>query len=97
MIKLHGYNPAELERFHHYQSLSYNILDATAQSLQIRMSEHQATRAVNLGNSAVFEELDQHLPVLRDLIRNRINESGTFQKIAWEVDDFGIGQMMPVL
>jgi len=61
------------------------------------MSEHQATRAVNLGNSAVFEELDQHLPVLRDLIRNRINESGTFQKIAWEVDDFGIGQMMPVL
>ena len=46
------------------------------------------SHAVNIGNSAVFEELDRHLPVLRDLIKNRINESGTFQKIAWEVDDY---------
>ena len=155
MIKIHGYSPAELERFRHYQSLSYDILDVTARSLQVGMSEHQATHAlrkafhkagahnyfhvpvalfgerssypgdfgafealstdrvlaegdtiildaapifdgytvdtshaVNPGNNAVFEELDRHLPVLRDLIKNHINENGTFQKIAWEVDDY---------
>ena len=44
--------------------------------------------AVNFGGNAVFEELDRHLPVLRNMIAKRINEKGAFQKIAWEVDDY---------
>jgi len=44
--------------------------------------------AYDFSDSQVFKSLDQELPVLRRLIRDRINDGDTFQKIAWEVDDF---------
>ena len=155
LIKTHSYSASELEQFRHYQSISYDILCTTAQSLQpgiteievahkLRKSFHEAgahnyfhvpvalfgerssypgdfgafealptnrvlaegdtvildaapifdgytvdtSHAENLGGAAIFEEMDRHLPILRDLIKDRINESGTFQKIAWEVDDY---------
>lgn len=56
MIKIHGYSPAELEQFRHYQSLSYDILEATAQSLQVGMSEHQVTHALR----KAFHEAGAH-------------------------------------
>ena len=43
--------------------------------------------AFDFGNSDIFKRLDQALPPLRELIRNRINEGSAFQAIAWEVDD----------
>lgn len=44
--------------------------------------------AFNFGNSAVFEELDRELPILRELIVRRINDGEYFQSIAWEVDNY---------
>lgn len=154
MIKADHYSDAELEKFRHYQSLSYEILCDIAQSLRPGISEQQAARkmrkafgkagarnyfhvpvalfgersaypgdfgpfealptdrvltetdtvildaapifdgytvdtshAENLGGNPIFAKLDSQLPILRDLILRRVNESGTFQKIAWEVDD----------
>lgn len=44
--------------------------------------------AYNFSNSDVFRKLDQELPTLRRLIKDRIDEDGTFQQIAWEVDNY---------
>lgn len=44
--------------------------------------------AYDFSGSSVFQKLDQELPTLRRLIKDRIDEGGTFQKIAWEVDDY---------
>jgi Xaa-Pro aminopeptidase len=155
LIKINGYNTEELGRFQHFQKLSYEILESTAQDLQVGTSEKEATRmlrkafhlagahnyfhvpvalfgersaypgefgafealptdrvlkegdtfildaapifdgytvdtscAYNFSNSDVFRKLDQELPTLRRLIKNRIDEDGTFQQIAWEVDNY---------
>ena len=154
MIKAFDYTQTELERFRHFQALSYEILCETARTLRPGVTELQVARALrkafgkagaknyfhvpvalfgertsypgdfgpfealatdrvlsesdtvildaapifdgytvdtsyadNLGGNPVFETLDRELPKLRDLILRRVNESGTFQKIAWEVDD----------
>ena len=155
MIKAHGYSAEELDRFRHFQRLSYEILDSTAQNLRVGNSETEATRmlrkafhlagahnyfhvpvalfgersaypgefgafealptervlkegdtfildaapifdgytvdtscAYNFSDDDVFRKLDEELPTLRRLIKDRIDEGGTFQKIAWEVDDY---------
>ncbi len=155
MIKAEGYSVEELDRFRHFQKLSYEILDSTAKNLQIGIGEREATHALrkafhlagahnyfhvpvalfgersaypgdfgafealptdrvlkdddtfildaapifdgytvdtscayNFGDSDVFRKLDQELPTLRRLIKDRIDEGCTFQNIAWEVDDF---------
>lgn len=155
MIKAKGYSVEELDRFRHFQKLSYEILDSTAKNLQIGIGEREATHALrkafhlagahnyfhvpvalfgersaypgdfgafealptdrvlkdddtfildaapifdgytvdtscayNFSDSDVFRKLDQELPTLRRLIKDRIDEGCTFQNIAWEVDDF---------
>ena len=154
MIKIHEYSQEELERFRHFQSLSYDILDSAAADLCAGRSEIEAAHslrkafhlagahnyfhvpvalfgkrcaypgefgafealptdqtldegdsfildaapifdgytvdtscAYDFGENPIFRQLDQELPILRRLIRDRINEGSTFQKIAWEVDD----------
>jgi len=154
VIKAFDYTETELERFRHYQALSYEILCETARSLQPGVSELQIVRnmrkafgkagaknyfhvpvalfgertsypgdfgpfealatdgvlsesdtvildaapifdgytvdtsyAENRGGRSVFETLDRELANLRALILRRVNESRTFQQIAWEVDD----------
>lgn len=155
MIKAHGFSATELDRFRHYQRISYDILVREANSLLPGMSERHVARrlrksyheagahnyfhvpvalfgersaypgdfgafealpttrelqradtvildaapifdghivdtsyAHDFGENEVFEKLDRELPVLRCLIRNRINDGASFQKIAWEVDDY---------
>jgi hypothetical protein len=46
------------------------------------------SHAHNFSGTPVFDTIDAELPVLRNMIHTRINEGGTFQKIAWEVDDY---------
>lgn len=154
MIKIHEYSADELERFRHFQRLSYEVLGSVAANLHAGISEIEATHelrkafhiagahnyfhvpvalfgersaypgdfgafealptdrrlgesdtfildaapifdgytvdtscAYDPGASSIFSLLDKELPTLRKLIRDRINEGGTFQQIAWEVDD----------
>jgi hypothetical protein len=46
MINTHGYSANELERFRHFQRLSYDILDAVAADLRVGISEIEATRSI---------------------------------------------------
>jgi hypothetical protein len=41
LIRIHDFSALELERFRHYQRLSYEILDATAKDLCAGVSEDE--------------------------------------------------------
>lgn len=43
--------------------------------------------AINFGRQRAFDELDKHLPLLRQMILDQVCEGVSFQKIAWNVDD----------
>ena len=47
-----------------------------------------ASYAFNFGNNDIFSRLDAELPILRDMMRAKINNGETFQKIAWDIDDY---------
>jgi len=46
------------------------------------------SHAFNFGKQDIFDTLDAELPVLRNLIADRVADGGTFQNIAWEVDNY---------
>lgn len=63
MIKIQGYTATELERFRHYQRQTYEILEAAANTLQLGMTENQATHALRKAFHLAGAHNYFHVPV----------------------------------
>ncbi len=75
MIKYHEYSTEELERFRHFQRLSYGIQDSTAGDLRAGISEIEA-----LPTDRILDEGDTFKQVSWFLARSRLAR-GSWRKM----------------